>query len=89
MRLSVVQSKTAPKGISGPHAAESQPYSLLVLHQSSAAGRMYSSNGIITNVLALTQIRFAAEDIRSGAACSEIFRGMASLAYLKRYTDLK
>jgi hypothetical protein len=32
---------------------------------------MYSSNGIITNVLAFTQIRLAAEGIRCGAACSE------------------
>ena len=35
---------------------------------------MYPSNGIIINVLALTQIRVAAEGIRCGAACSEIFR---------------
>jgi hypothetical protein len=32
---------------------------------------MYPSNGIIINVLALTQIRVAAEGIRCGAACSE------------------
>jgi len=35
---------------------------------------MYPSNGNIINVLALTQIRVAAEGIRCGAACSEIFK---------------
>jgi len=32
---------------------------------------MCPSNGIIINVLAFTQMRLAAEGIRSGAACSE------------------
>jgi len=42
---------------------------------------MYSSNGIIINVLAFTQIRVAAEGIRCGAACGEIFKQVASLPY--------
>jgi hypothetical protein len=43
---------------------------------------MYSSNGIITNVLALTQIRFAAEDISSDAACSEKNLDLCDIAKL-------
>jgi hypothetical protein len=59
------------KGISGPQRAEPQPYSLLVLHQFSAAGRVFPSTRNIINVLALTKIQSAAEGIRSGAACRE------------------